>query len=143
MTFAGDPAAIVRGGRSFVTTEFAPTTQRSPIVTPLVTTTFAPNQQLSPIRVGPFDVKPCQGTGLSGSSNRCDPSETKQPLANMQWSPISTSSCAATITPMFRNVPVPILIVPLSPVVNQTPGSSSVPSPSSSRPSRNDSRTFP
>ena len=29
-------------------------------------------------------------------------SETKQPLASMQWSPISTSSCAATITPWFR-----------------------------------------
>src|SRR4051795_10303852 len=143
MTFAGEPALIVRGGRSLVTTEFAPTTQRSPIVTPLVTTTFAPNQQLSPIRVGPFDVNPCQVTGLSGSSKRCDASETKQPLANMQWSPISTSSCAATITPMFRNVPLPILIVPLSPVVSQTPGSRRVPSPTSSRPSRNDWSTLP
>src|SRR3954449_6953172 len=143
MTFAGDPAAIVCAGRSRVTTELAPMTQRSPIVTPVVTTTFAPNQQLSPIRVGPFVVNPCHGTGLSGSSKRCDASETKQPLANMQWSPISTNSCAATITPMLRNVPAPILILPLSPVVNQTPGSSSVPSPTSSRPSRNDSRTLP
>src|SRR3954468_10005381 len=98
MTLAGEPAAIVLGGKSLVTTEFAPTTQRSPIVIPLVTTTWAPNQQLSPIRVGPFVVKPCQGTGLSRSSKRCDASETKQPLANMQWSPISTRLCEATIT---------------------------------------------
>src|SRR4051794_22084251 len=47
-TFAGEPAAIERGGRSVVTTELAPITQRSPIVTPLVTTTLAPHQTLSP-----------------------------------------------------------------------------------------------
>src|SRR3954462_12794300 len=105
MTLAGEPAAIVLGGKSLVTTEFAPTTQRSPIVTPLVTTTFAPNQQLSPMRVGPLDVKPCHVTGRLRSSNRCAAAETKQPLANMQLSPISTSSCAATITPMFRKQP--------------------------------------
>src|SRR3954454_2555138 len=99
MTFAGEPAAIWPGGMSLVTTELAPTTQRAPIVTPLVTTQFAPNQQLSPIRVGPLVLKPCQVTGLWGSSNLWAPSETKQPFANMQWSPISTSSWAATITP--------------------------------------------
>src|SRR3954447_12207789 len=82
ITFAGEPAAIVCAGRSLVTTEFAPTTQRSPMVTPLVTTTFAPNQQLCPMRVGPFEVKPCQVTGLSGSSKRCEASDTKQPFAN-------------------------------------------------------------
>ena len=59
---------------SVVTTEFAPITHRSPIVTPLVTTTLAPHHTLSPIRVGPLVVKPCQGTGLAGSSNRCDES---------------------------------------------------------------------
>jgi len=48
---------------SWVTTLLAPITQRSPIVTPLVTITFAPSQQLSPIRVGPFVVNPCHGTG--------------------------------------------------------------------------------
>ena len=51
---------------SVVTTELAPITQRSPIVTPLVTTTLAPHQTLSPMRVGPLDVKPCQVIGLSG-----------------------------------------------------------------------------
>ena len=35
-TFAGAPAAIENGGRSVVTTELAPITQRSPTVTPLV-----------------------------------------------------------------------------------------------------------
>ena len=39
---------------SDVTTELAPITHRSPIVTPLVTTTCAPHQTLSPIRVGPL-----------------------------------------------------------------------------------------
>ncbi len=91
-----------------MTTLFAPTTQRSPIVTPLVTTTFAPSQTLSPIRVGPLESKPCQGTGRSGSSKRWLASVTKHPLASMQCAPISTSSSAATITAMFRNVPSPI-----------------------------------
>ncbi len=67
-----------------MTTLLAPTTHRSPMVTPEVTTTFAPHQTLSPIRVGPLLVNPCQVTGLSGSSKRCAPSVTKQPLANMQ-----------------------------------------------------------
>ena len=128
---------------SCVTTEFAPITQRSPIVTPLVTTTFAPHQTLSPIFVGPFVVNPCQGTGFSGSSKRWLPSVTKQPLANMQWSPISTSSCAATITPMFRNVPDPIRIRASPGHVIQTFGSKRVFSPTSSRPSRKASSTFP
>ena len=88
-----------------MTTLLAPITQRSPTVTPEVTTTLAPHQTLSPIVVGPLLVNPCHVTGLSGSSKRWAPSVTKQPLANMQWSPIVTRSTAATITPMFRNVP--------------------------------------
>ena len=68
ITLAGAPAAIVPGGRSWVTTEFAPTTQRSPIVTPPVTTQLTPNQQLEPIRTGPRGTKPCHVTGTSGSS---------------------------------------------------------------------------
>src|SRR6186997_872432 len=63
---AGTPAAIVPGARSPVTTELAPITQRSPIVTPLVTTQLTPNQQLEPIRTGPLLVKPCQVIGFSG-----------------------------------------------------------------------------
>ena len=93
-----------------VTTELAPITQRSPIVTPLVTTTLAPSQTLSPSRVGPFEVKPCHGTGFSGSSKRWLASVTKQPLASMQCSPISTRSAAATCTFRLRNVPPPIRI---------------------------------
>ena len=46
-----------------MTTLFAPITQRSPMVTPLVTTTFAPHQTLSPTRVGPLLVKPCHVIG--------------------------------------------------------------------------------
>ena len=83
-TFAGAPAAIENGGMSSVTTLFAPITQRSPTVTPLVITTFAPHQTLSPTRVGPLLVKPCQVIGLSGSSKRWFASVTKQPFANMQ-----------------------------------------------------------
>ena len=52
---------------SFVTTLFAPITQRSPMFTPLVTTTFAPSQQFSPILVGPL-LEPLPGIGRSGSS---------------------------------------------------------------------------
>ncbi len=62
-TFAGAPAAIENGGMSAVTTLFAPITQRSPTVTPLVTTTLAPHQTLSPTRVGPLLVKPCHVIG--------------------------------------------------------------------------------
>src|SRR5512133_3964726 len=104
-TFAGAPAAIEPDGTSVVTTELAPITQRSPIVTPLVTTTFAPHQTLSPTRVGPFVVKPCHVTGLVGSSKRWLPSVTKQPLANMQCRPLSTSSTLPTRTPRTRHVP--------------------------------------
>ena len=96
ITRAGAPAAIDSGGTSSVTTELAPMTQRSPIVTPLVTTTLAPHHTLSPMPLGPFEVNPCQGTGRPGSSKRWLPSDTKQPLANMQWAPISTRSSAAT-----------------------------------------------
>ena len=63
ITRAGAPAAIENGGRSRVTTELAPITHRSPMVTPLVTTTLAPHQTLSPIRVGPLVVKPCHVIG--------------------------------------------------------------------------------
>ena len=59
------------------------------------------HQTLSSTRVGPLLVKPCHGTGSSGSSKRCAPSVMKQPLA-VSWSAISTSSTEATITPMFR-----------------------------------------
>src|SRR4029079_18552904 len=106
-TAAGAPAAIEKGGRSRVTTELAPITQRSPTLTPLVITTLAPHQTLSLIRVGPFVLNPCHGTGRSGSSKRWLPSVTKQPLASMQCAPISTRSTAATWTPRFRNVPAP------------------------------------
>ena len=106
-------------------------------------TTFAPHQTLSPTRVGPLVEKPCQVTGVSKSSKRWLPSVTKQPLANMQWSPISTSSTEATMTPMFRKVSPPMRIVPESPVVSQTLGSSRACSPTSRRPSRKDSRMLP
>src|SRR4051794_16210831 len=128
---------------SVVTTLFAPITERSPIVTPLVTTTFAPHHTLSPIRVGPFVVKPCHVTGRAGSSKRWLPSVTKQPLANMQWSPISTSATAATITFRFRNVPEPMRTRASPGAVIHTPGSNSVCSPTSRRPSRKASSTLP
>ena len=106
-------------------------------------TTFAPHQTLSPTRVGPLLSNPCQGTGLSRSSKRWLASVTKQPLANMQWSPISTSSWAATITPMFRNEPEPIRTRASPGAVIHTCGSNSVWAPTSSRPSRKASSTLP
>ena len=62
-TLAGAPAAIEPAGTSSVTTQLAPMTQRSPIVTPLVTTTLAPHQTLSPTRVGPLGREPLPGDG--------------------------------------------------------------------------------
>jgi hypothetical protein len=53
-----------------LTTELAPTTQRSPTVTPVVTAQLTPNQQLAPISTGPFEVKPCSVIGRSRSSKR-------------------------------------------------------------------------
>ena len=140
---AGAPAAIENGGTSRVTTLFAPITARSPIVTPPVTTTFAPHQTLSPTRVGPFDTNPCQGTGRTGSSKRWLPSVMKQPLANMQWSPISTSSTEATITPMLRKLCEPIRMRAPCGAVSHACGSRTVCSPISSRPSLKASSTFP
>src|SRR4051794_38853202 len=128
---------------SVVTTLLAPITERSRIVTPLATTTFAPHQTLSPMRVGPFDVNPCQVTGRPGSSKRWLPSVTKQPLASMQWLPISTRPVDATITPMLRNVPSPMRTRAAPGAVIHTFGSSSVPAPISSRPSRSASSTLP
>ena len=112
-------------------------------MTPLVITTLAPHQTLSPTFVGPLLAKPCHVMGRSGSSKRWFASVTKQPFANMQWSPISTSSAAATMTAMLTNVPDPIRMRPASEVVSQTFGSNNVCSPTSSRPSRNASNTFP
>ena len=70
ITRAGAPTAIEYGGRSRLTTELAPITQRSPTVTPLVMTTLVPHHTLSPTRVGPLLRNPCHGTGRSGSSMR-------------------------------------------------------------------------
>jgi hypothetical protein len=67
----------------------------------------------------------------------------KQPLANMQWSPISTSSKAATMTPMLRNVPAPIRTCAGAGAVIHTPGSKSVLAPIWSRSSRRASSTLP
>ena len=126
-----------------MTTELAPITQRSPTVTPFPIATLTPHQTLSPIRVGPRVSKPCHGTGVSGSSKRWLASLTKQPLANMQWSPISTNSTAATITPRFKKHPEPMRIRAVPGAVIQTPGSNSVCGPISRRPSRSASSTLP
>ena len=74
---------------------------------------------------------------------RWSASVMKQPLANMQWSPISTNSRAATITPMLRNVPAPIRTRAGAGAVIHTPGSSNVWAPICSRSSRRASSTLP
>lgn len=58
ISLAGAPATIEKAGTSETTTLLAPTTQRSPMVTPLVTVTLAPSQQFGPILVGPLVVNP-------------------------------------------------------------------------------------
>ncbi len=125
------------------TTELAPITQRSPTVTPVVTTQLAPNQQLAPISTGPFEVKPCSVIGFSGSSKRWLASPTKQPLANIVWSPIVTRSWAAIIVLRLRKQPAPISIRASGPSVSQQPGSSRAPSPIVRRPSSSASSTSP
>lgn len=52
ITLAGLPATIVQGGTSFVTTEPSPTTDPSPIVTPLRTIDLAPIQTPVEIVIG-------------------------------------------------------------------------------------------
>ena len=52
MTFAGIPAAMQFAGMLFVTSDFAPTTALSPIVTPFSTVTSEPSQTLFPIITG-------------------------------------------------------------------------------------------
>lgn len=51
-TRAGLPTAILADGISLFTTEWAPITQPSPIVTPGKTITPSPNQQFLPILTG-------------------------------------------------------------------------------------------
>ena len=50
--FAGHPAATQFAGNERVTTEPAPTTVLSPMVTPFKTVTFSPSQTLLPISIG-------------------------------------------------------------------------------------------
>src|SRR5215210_7101549 len=67
----------------------------------------------------------------------------KQPLANMQWAPMSTRSTAATCTPRLRNEPSPIRMRAGAIAVSQTSGSKRTCGPSSSRPSWSISSTLP
>ena len=53
MTQQGEPTEMVWPGMSWVTTDPAPITAPSPMVTPLVTTTPAPSQQSFPMTTGP------------------------------------------------------------------------------------------
>ena len=52
ITLQGFPTATTSAGISFVTTEPAPITALSPILTPGRTTTFPPSQTPSPIVIG-------------------------------------------------------------------------------------------
>jgi hypothetical protein len=109
----------------------------------------APRAGLDAARGVAAAVTPVLHIGAMNVLERCPetgralPSVTKQPFANMEWSPISTRSTAATITPMLRKVPDPIRMRAVSGAVNQTCGSSRVCSPTSSRPSRNASSRLP
>ena len=53
MTFAGAPTAMALDGISLVTTEFAPITAPSPMLTPGKTFTCAPTQTPLPIDILP------------------------------------------------------------------------------------------
>ncbi len=107
---------------SEVTTELAPITQRSPMVTPPVMTTLAPHQTLAPTRVGPFEVKPCQGTGLLGIVEAVVGVGDEAAIGEHAVLPDLDESTAATITPRFRKLPAPISILPGAGAVSQTFG---------------------
>ena len=141
---AGAPAAIENGGRSAVTTELAPITQRSPIVTPLVTTTLAPHQTLSPMprralgrealprhrRVGVVEAVVAVGDEAAVGEHAV--------LADLDAARPRRPSRRGSGTCPRRS-----RIRPGAGAVSQTPGSSSTCSPSSSRPSRSISSTLP
>jgi hypothetical protein len=54
ITVAGEPAAKTPGGMSLETTEFAPTTERAPIVTPGMTATLRVSHTPSSMTTGPL-----------------------------------------------------------------------------------------
>ena len=126
-----------------MTTELAPTTQRSPIVTPLVTTQLTPNQQLAPIRTGPFEVKPCQVTGLLGI--------VVAVVGVADEAVVGEHHVVADLDPLLRGqhrvaveeAALADLDLRLGAIVIQQPGSSSVPSPIRSRPASSASSTSP
>lgn len=58
ITRAGEPAAMLFAGTSFVTTLFAPMMASSPILTPGMTTTFWPSHAPRPMRIGAIQKIP-------------------------------------------------------------------------------------
>lgn len=68
MTLAGIPTAIEYEGISLVTTELAPMTHLSPILTSGKTITFCPIQHPSPIVIGPV-CNCCAKNGISVSTD--------------------------------------------------------------------------
>ncbi len=71
------------------------------------------------------------GEGCSGSSKRWAASPTKQPLANITWSPISILRCAASITLRLRKQPLPIRIRASRPGLSSSPARAGSPRRSS------------
>lgn len=69
MTLAGFPAMTTLSPTDLFTTEPAPTTTFSPMVTPPITVTSAPIQQLFPIDIGlPNSIPLFHSTGSNGCS---------------------------------------------------------------------------
>jgi SAM-dependent methyltransferase len=75
ITRAGEPAATAKGGTSWVTTAWAPTTASWPTLTPSSTTAPAPSQAPRPMST-PLDGRPWRITGTSVRSNSWPPPTT-------------------------------------------------------------------
>ena len=97
MTFAGTPTATEYGSMLLVTTEFAPITAPSPMVTPDKTHTWLPIQTLLPIRIPPLECSVLWVGGSDKSSKSVLPCELSLitifvPVS--RWSPIIISFIA-------------------------------------------------
>lgn len=97
---AGAPAQIIPAGRSRVTTEPAPTTHPSPIVT--LPTTIVPNpiRQFDPMRTVAASALPDQNTLLVGSSYGWSSPTSATRFEIKTWEPM------LTLVPAWNSLPI-------------------------------------
>lgn len=107
ITLAGFPTATAPAGMSLTTTDPAPTTASSPMVTPGQTITPPPSQTLLPIVMGLPPYKPLLRVG--GSNGWMGVSScTLGPI--WQQSPMTMSATSSAISPKLMNTLLPTLM---------------------------------